>query len=100
MQVCGKQPGNVDAREELIYANEVLMELRRREEDFELQLAGRAGLSEEELQVARCKRNLLVRGKDLPSDCTLEFTANPFPCARGSRPDRDDEDDVDEDYWN
>lgn len=70
-EVCGKCPSNLEARGDLIYANACLMELRRREEDFDLQLSGRAGLSEAELEVARAKRCLVSRGIDVSSDCYL-----------------------------
>ena len=70
-EVCGRCPSNIEARDDLIYANSCLMELRRREEDFDLQLSGRAGLTEAEQEVARAKRCLVSRGIDVSSDCYL-----------------------------
>ncbi|GAB5032713.1 stress-inducible protein [Nannochloropsis oceanica] len=70
-EVLGRDGCNEEIREELIYANNALMELRRREADFDLQLNGRAGLDERELEVARAKRHLLARGADVSSDCWL-----------------------------
>ena len=69
--LLGKEPGNSEVRSELIYANDALLELRRREDDFDLQLSGRAGLSKQEEEVARAKRNLLLRGANVSSDCFL-----------------------------
>jgi tetratricopeptide (TPR) repeat protein len=70
-KLLGRDGRNEEVREELIYANEALMELRRREADFDLQLNGRAGLDKRELEVARAKRHLLARGADVSSDCWL-----------------------------
>lgn len=70
-ELLGRDGRNEEVREELIYANEALMELRRREADFDLQLDGRAGLDKRELEVARAKRHLLARGADVTSDCWL-----------------------------
>jgi len=70
-ELLGRDGHNEEVREELIYANEALMELRRREADFDLQLDGRAGLDKRELEVARAKRHLLARGADVSSDCWL-----------------------------
>jgi tetratricopeptide (TPR) repeat protein len=70
-ELYGAHPANEEVREDLIEANAILLELRRREEDFDLQMSGRAGLDAQELEVCRCKRNLLERGKAVDSDCTL-----------------------------
>eukprot|EP00624_Nannochloropsis_granulata_P006913 evm.model.NODE_5412_length_28386_cov_19.897308.3 len=70
-ELLGRDDRNEEIREELIYANNALMELRRREADFDLQLNGRAGLDKRELEVARAKRHLLARGADVSSDCWL-----------------------------
>lgn len=70
-ELCGRNPHDDEIRDELIYANSVLMELKRREDDFDKQLSGRAGLDVQELEVARCKRHLLSRGKEVPSDCSF-----------------------------
>ena len=64
-------PNHEEAREDLIHANLILTELKRRETDFDMQLR-LAGLTPEEEDVARCKRNLLERGKLVSSDCTLQ----------------------------
>lgn len=73
-ELFGSDPSNEEVRGDLIEANAVLSELVRREEDFDLQLSGRAGLDARELEVCACKRNLLARGVDVPSDCTLGMT--------------------------
>lgn len=70
-RLLGKDGGNEEVREELIYANEALMELQRREADFDLQLHGRAGLDKRELEVARAKKHMLSRGANVSSDCWL-----------------------------
>jgi len=63
-------PNDEEARGDLIMANHVLTELKRRETDFDVQMR-RLHLTPEEEEVARCKRNLLERGKLFSSDCTL-----------------------------
>lgn len=70
-ELFGADPSNEEVRADLIDANAVLGELRRREADFDLQLSGRAGLDAQEMDVCMCKRNLLARGKAVDSDCTL-----------------------------
>jgi len=84
-KLLGRDGRNEEVREELIYANEALMELRRREADFDLQLNGRAGLDRRELEVARAKRHLLARGADLSSDCWLGGRRGRFGRGRKGR---------------
>lgn len=85
------EPANEEVREDLIEANAVLGELMRREADFDLQLSGRAGLDAKELEVCACKRNLLARGLDVQSDCTLGWTEEEESAAALDRARREEE---------
>lgn len=52
MQSTHEEAGEWTSSEiRVVWRGQVSMELKRRVDDLELQLAGRAGLSEEELQV-------------------------------------------------